>query len=98
MSKPIQRFQFGAVGASVFANEVQGQDGQPRVFHSVTIDKVYTGKDGQRHNTSSFDADDLPKVALAASKAYEFVVGLGRGHSFAERIAAAPSASESQAR
>jgi len=68
MSKPEKKFRCGPITASIFA-EARVVNGQMVKFHSTRIDKGY--KDGhQWKHTTSFAAEDLPKVALLATLVY----------------------------
>jgi len=41
-------------------------------FHSTCIDKVYKDDDQWKH-TTSYAAEDLPKVALVANEVYKYL-------------------------
>jgi hypothetical protein len=73
MAQPEKRFKIGAVTASIFANEVSGQNGKA-VLKSVSLQRSYKDKSGNFQNTASFKANDIPKAVLALSKAYEYLV------------------------
>lgn len=77
MAQPEKRFKFGAVTASVFANEVSGQNGKA-VLKSVSLQRSYKDRSGNFQNTASFKANDIPKAILALEKAYEYLV-VGEG-------------------
>lgn len=69
--KPIEVFKAGGIRAAVWENTIK-RNGQDIVVHSVQIDRTY--KDGDEwKRTSRFDARDLPKVALVARKAFEYL-------------------------
>ena len=63
MSKPEKKFRCGPITASIFA-EARVVNGQMVKFHSTCIDKAYKDADQWKH-TTSFAAEDLPKVGLA---------------------------------
>lgn len=67
--KPIQKFSVGAIQVAVWANE--GKEG--RTFNSVTMQKRYKTEEGIWKNSSSLNANDLPKAVLALNKAFEFI-------------------------
>lgn len=73
MAQPEKRFRFGAVSASVFANEIDTKDGKAKVSN-VSLQRTYRDKNGNFQNSSSFRANDIPKAILALSKAYEYLV------------------------
>jgi len=68
MSKPEKKFRCGPITASIFA-EARVVNGQMVKFHSTRIDKGYKDGDQWKH-TTSFAAEDLPKVALLATEVY----------------------------
>ena len=68
MSKPEKKFRCGPITASIFA-EARVVDGQMVKFYSTSIDKAYKDGDQWKH-TTSFAAEDLPKVALLATEVY----------------------------
>ena len=68
-NKPVATKKLGLVVASIWKNE--GKDG--KTFHSVTVERLYKPKDSdQWKSTSSFDRDDLPKLAQALNDAYRW--------------------------
>jgi len=68
---PIQTFKAGAVRAAIWENELE-KDGKKFKNHSVQIDRTF--KQGDEYKkTNSFYAQDLPKVALVAGKAFEYL-------------------------
>ena len=72
MAGPIMVYRAGGVRASVFHNELE-RDGKPVSVPNVRIQRSYKGQDDEWKTTDSFHINDLPKVALVASKAYEFL-------------------------
>ena len=71
MSKPEKCLRCGPISASIWA---QGKtvNGEMVKFYSVKIDKAYKQDDEWKH-TTSFSAEDLPKVALVANEAYKYI-------------------------
>jgi hypothetical protein len=64
-TKPINEIRIGNVKAATWQNKV-GET----VRHNVTFTRIY--KDGEQWKTSeSFGRDELPRLILAAQKAYE---------------------------
>jgi len=70
---PDKEFRAGAIRASIWGDEVE-QDGRTYTRHTVKIEKRYRDDDNQWKSTQHFFANDLPRLALVASKAYEYVV------------------------
>ena len=71
MSRPEKRFRCGPITASIWA-ETKSVNNEMVKFYSISIDKVYKQDDAWKH-TTSFAAEDLPKVALVANEAYKFI-------------------------
>ena len=69
-NKPIKKFGAGAISASVWKNELK--DGTE--INAVTIERRYQNKDGDWQSTNNLRVNDLPRVALLAQKAYEFLI------------------------
>ena len=71
MSKPEKRYRCGLISASIWP---QGRtvDGKMVKFYSINIDRAYKEGDEWKHSTS-FAAEDLPKVALVANEAYKYL-------------------------
>lgn len=72
MTKPVKKFRSGGVSAAVFENLVDVNGAQVRKF-SVQIQRTYKDKDGEFKRTNSFGEHELPRLALVAQKAYEFL-------------------------
>jgi hypothetical protein len=70
---PEKKFRAGAVSATVWQNNLE-KDGKTAKYNSVSLERVYKDKSGSWQSTNSFRANDLPKLALVAQKAYEYVV------------------------
>lgn len=69
--QPAAKFRAGGVTATVWRNSITREGREVEVF-SISVDRAFKQGDEFRH-TSSFGANDLPKVQLVVSKAYEFV-------------------------
>ena len=64
-TKPINEVRIGNIKAAIWQNKV-GESTR----HNVTFARIY--KDGEQwKNSDSFGRDDLPRLILAAQKAYE---------------------------
>ena len=74
MSEPEQTFSQGSCRAAVFVNEIKN-NGQTATVKNVSIQKRYMDKDGNWQSRNSFGVNDLPKLALVAMKAYDYLTG-----------------------
>lgn len=72
MAEPEKTFNQGSCRAAVFANEIK-QNGKTAIVRNVAIQKRYKDKDGNWQNTNSFGVNDLPKLVLIATKAYDYL-------------------------
>jgi len=70
--KPIKEFRIGWIQVAVWKNESQ-ENGKTIVKHSVRIQKRFRDEDGEYKDTNNYFPDELPKLALAVNKAYEFI-------------------------
>lgn len=71
--KPEQVFRIGAVSASVFVNEIDG-DGGKRQIRNVNLQRRYRdGSDGEWKSTSSFGLAELPQAAAVLKLALDYV-------------------------
>lgn len=75
---PVARWQFGAVSASVFENEVQRADGSCFRLQRVVLQKCYRDGSGQFKTANSLDVNDLPRAILALQKAFEHCLSVDR--------------------
>ena len=71
MSRPEKTFRCGPITASIWAQTKTVNEDLVK-FHSISIDKAYKNGDEWKH-TTSFAAEDLPKVALVANEAYRYI-------------------------
>lgn len=72
MPEPEKTFNQGSCRAAIFANEIK-QDGKTAIVKKVAIQKRYKDKNGNWQNTNSFGVNDLPKLVLVATKAYDYL-------------------------
>ena len=68
---PIRKFSCGLVTASIWATE-SIMDNKLVTSHYISIDRAYQ-KDGEWEHTTSFYAQDLPKLSLVTQEAYRFL-------------------------
>ena len=71
MSRPENKFRCGPISATIWAETKTVNDEMVK-FYSIKIDKAYKQDEEWKH-TTSFSAEDLPKVALVANEAYKFI-------------------------
>lgn len=70
---PIKEFRAGMVHASIWGKPVK-RDGRSWTEHSIRVLKEYKDdRTGEWRTTTYFRTEDLPKLALVASKAFEFL-------------------------
>jgi hypothetical protein len=72
--QPQKKFRAGPICATVWSNEGQGKDGNAVSYSTVSLDRSYKDKSGEWQKTSSMRVNDLPRAALVATKAYEYLV------------------------
>ena len=68
---PETKIRVGQIVATIWKND--RKEGQDYDTFSVEISKNYTDKDENWKKTSSYNQNELPKVALASQKAYEYL-------------------------
>jgi hypothetical protein len=73
-NKPEKKFRAGAIQAAVWRNEGQDKDGQKTNFATISMERGYKDKEGNWKSTTSLRINDLPRAALALTKAYEYLV------------------------
>ena len=72
--QPLKKFRAGPISATVWSNEGQSKDGSAVSYSTISLERCYKDKNGEWQNTSSMRINDLPRAALVASKAYEYLV------------------------
>ena len=72
-NKPEKKFKAGAISATVWNNTVE-KDRKKIEFKTVSIERSYKDSNGEWKTTNSMRSNDLPKVALVAQKAYDYIV------------------------
>jgi len=70
--KPEKVFQHGTCRASIFTNHVK-KNGKAFEIPKVSISKRYRDSQGTWQSSSSLDINDVPKMILALSRAYQFL-------------------------
>ena len=85
-TQPEKKFSAGAIHVSVWKNEGTSKDGQKKEFRSISLQRRYTDKEGNWKSTNSFRINDLPRAALALTKAYEYIVLKEQSQEIVEEI------------
>ena len=73
MNQPIARFKCGSCEAAIFENEIK-RNGNTVMVKKTAIQKRYKADDDTWKSTYSLDINDIPKMILALTKAYEHLV------------------------
>jgi hypothetical protein len=72
-NKPVTQFRAGQVTASIWATEKE-LNNKKVTFYNVTIVKSYMDDETEEwKQTSSFNREDLVKVALITNKAIDYI-------------------------
>lgn len=72
--RPIKEYRAGAVHAAIWGKEVT-RNGRKWTEHSVRVQRHYKDeRSGDWRTTTYFRPEDLPKLVLAANKAYEHIM------------------------
>jgi hypothetical protein len=67
--KPIHEIRLGTVKAAIWRDQA-GES----IRHNVTFSRLYKKGEEKWKSSDSFGRDDLPKLALVAQKAYEWIL------------------------
>ena len=71
--RPIKEFRAGTVVAAIWVSKT-AVNGQGTAQHSIRVQKRYRDdRTGQWKSTTYFRPDELPKLSLVVSRAYEFL-------------------------
>ena len=73
MAKPEKRFRCGGCEAAVFENEIT-RGGKAVKVKKTAIQKRYKSATQGWQTTYSLDVNDIPKMILVLSRAYEYLV------------------------
>ena len=72
MSRPEKRFKCGSCEAAIFENEIN-RNGKAVKLKKAVIQKRYKTADDEWKSTYSLDKNDIPKMVLVLSKAFEYL-------------------------
>lgn len=70
--KPIKEFRIGGIQIAIWKNESE-KNGGTVVQHSIRIQKRFRDDDGEYRDTNNYFPEELLKLALVATKAYEYI-------------------------
>lgn len=70
---PEKKFRVGAVSAAVWRSSHTGKDGKVFDVSQASLDRTWVDKDGSFHSSNSYGINELPRLILAAQKAYEYL-------------------------
>jgi len=71
--QPIKEFRAGTAVAAIWVSK-NAVNGQSLAQHSIRVQKRYRDdRSGEWKTTTYFRPDELPKLALVVSRAYEFL-------------------------
>ena len=71
--KPLTELRAGAISATISEKTVT-QDGRAWMEHTILILKHYKDHGGTWRTSTFLKPDELPKLALVATKAYELIL------------------------
>ena len=72
MAQPEKRFKCGNCEAAIFENEINAS-GKLITVKKTAIQKRYKDSEGEWKSTHSLDKNEIPKMILALSKAFEYL-------------------------
>ena len=73
-NKPHHTIRVGqGIKATIWPNE-----GQQGTWFNVSVSRTYKNGDGQLKDSTSFTRDQLPHVAFAVARAYQFLLDQGQ--------------------
>lgn len=72
-NKPVKKFQAGGVSGALWKNKTTLKNGKEIETLSVSIDRRYKDEHDEWKSSSSFRLNDVPKLMLVLSKAYDYM-------------------------
>lgn len=73
MSKPVRKYQAGAIHCALWQNTIS-HNGRSRTVLKATVERHYRDSEGQWKSTSSFGRNDIPLVVFCLQKAFEAIL------------------------
>ena len=77
-ASPVERVPYGEVSASIFSREQTLPSGKVIINHSVSLQRSYVDREGERQWTHNLDEDDLLPGAEALTDAYKVIQRMRR--------------------
>jgi hypothetical protein len=72
--KPEWKFGLGLISAAVWANSVQGPNGEARTLRNLTIQRRYLDRQSESwRNSGSFGVADIPVVMRILARAQQYL-------------------------
>ncbi len=71
---PEKKIRAGAVSATIWLNKGKTATGEETEYKTVAVERSYLDKEGKWQTTNSLRVNDLPKMAVVAQRAYEYLV------------------------
>ena len=71
---PEKKYRAGAVSATVWNNKGQKANGEELEYKTISLERIYTDKNGKWQSTNTLRIADLPRAQVVLQKAYEHVV------------------------
>ncbi len=72
-TRPVKEFRAGTIKAAIWANETESGAGTS-VRYSVQVQKRFRDSNGNWRDSRSFFPEDLPRLGLVVSSAFEYCV------------------------
>lgn len=70
--QPEKVFRIGLISASIFANEIESDNGK-RTMRNVNLQRRYRDEKGEWNSATSFGLADLPVVAKLVDMATDYI-------------------------
>ena len=70
---PAKKFRAGGVSATIWVNKGNA-NGKETEYNTISLERVYTDKEGNWQTTSTFRVGDLPKINALVQRAYESLI------------------------
>ena len=71
---PVHKARMSSIQLAVWSNEHTTEDGQTRVFHTVTLERNYRDKNDEWQKTSQLRESDLGDAIALLQNAQQFLI------------------------